>query len=228
MHRDTRDGFTLIELLVVISIVSLLIAVLLPALSKARKAARNTQCLNQQRQVAMAYHAYIADNQQFIPVDGNWASNVGTYPKTIGPWQNQLASYMGAQNAGGMYEVLICPETRDKITSAHKSYHSTYGVNYIRSFKPLWLSWPNPQPIFDNIQHQSRVLMLTDYIVGYRYIDATKLDLFNNPGTIGPATVSPNDIFRHLSEKSNAVYLDGHGGTLTGPLPTVSWAKPWS
>ena len=77
MIRRQKIGFTLIELLVVISIISLLIAVLLPALSQARKAARNVQCLNQQRQMAVVYHSYLADNRQNIPTDGNWGSNVG-------------------------------------------------------------------------------------------------------------------------------------------------------
>src|SRR5699024_11097502 len=44
-------GFTLIELLVVVSIISLLIAILLPALAAAREAARSLQCLSQQRQI---------------------------------------------------------------------------------------------------------------------------------------------------------------------------------
>ena len=58
-----RQAFTLIELLVVISIISLLISILLPALASARKAAQNTQCMSQFRQIGIAVHAYLNDNK---------------------------------------------------------------------------------------------------------------------------------------------------------------------
>ncbi len=54
-------GFTLIELLVVITIISILIAMLLPSLSQAREVAINSSCLSNQRQMAMASAAYQAD-----------------------------------------------------------------------------------------------------------------------------------------------------------------------
>ncbi len=57
-----RPGFTLIELLVVISIIALLVAILLPALSKARRSAQATVDLSKLRQLELAHQAYLTDH----------------------------------------------------------------------------------------------------------------------------------------------------------------------
>ncbi len=67
LHRalQSRRAFTLIELLVVISIIALLIAILLPALSQARETAVQAQCMSQLRSMAQATHMYQADEAQY-------------------------------------------------------------------------------------------------------------------------------------------------------------------
>ena len=62
-----RRAFTLIELLVVISIIALLIAILLPALSAARDSAKKIQCLMNQKQLVTAVVAFTADNDGVPP-----------------------------------------------------------------------------------------------------------------------------------------------------------------
>jgi prepilin-type N-terminal cleavage/methylation domain-containing protein len=88
-----RDGLTMIELLVVISIIALLIALLLPALSRAREAARRVECGIRVRQFAAASHLFATDhngrvilgygdNKQF----NYHVNSVINTAQQLGPW----------------------------------------------------------------------------------------------------------------------------------------------
>jgi prepilin-type N-terminal cleavage/methylation domain-containing protein len=68
MIKQFPKAFTLIELLVVISIVSLLIAILIPALAGAREQARTIACQSKVRQIAIAVHAYATSNKGLLPL----------------------------------------------------------------------------------------------------------------------------------------------------------------
>ena len=87
---ESRYVFTLIELLVVITIISILAALLLPALSVARHHAIRVVCLNQMRQIGLGLNMYINNFDDMIPNGANRHDSATGYPlaEDGSPWPN--------------------------------------------------------------------------------------------------------------------------------------------
>jgi prepilin-type N-terminal cleavage/methylation domain-containing protein/prepilin-type processing-associated H-X9-DG protein len=104
-----RHAFTLIELLVVIAIIAILMAILMPALNRAREQGKRTSCLNNLRQMMTGWVMYSDDNEDKIPPanpetpGGGWVG----YPTVSSPTQQDK---IDALRLGLMYP--YCPEVK--------------------------------------------------------------------------------------------------------------------
>jgi len=111
--KKNKKGFTLIELLVVVAIISVLVALLLPALQSARENARMVVCLSNLRQHGMAASAYAEDYADIFYVDNRGDWNWGQY------YYPYLRSG-GTQGACG-----VCPSLKSPADLS-------YGMNYLK------------------------------------------------------------------------------------------------
>ncbi len=127
----TAAGFTLIELLVVISLIVMLIAILLPALAKARDAGRTTVCLSNMRQIGLQLNSYVAEHSDMLPaacyIDGQY--NQGLLSSTWNDltWQEAIAlgrNIPFSTTADGVFKVYRCP-SRPNID--YHDHHPVYG-----------------------------------------------------------------------------------------------------
>jgi competence protein ComGC len=115
--RSTAGAFTLVELLVVIGIVALLIAILLPVLSRARAQANRVACLSNIKQLGTAVLMYCNDNKGYFPTCAMPEDGLAYvhYPEDWIHWQaprrnlddSAIAKYVGQGEK--LRDILRCP-----------------------------------------------------------------------------------------------------------------------
>ncbi len=195
---EARHGFTLIELLVVIAIIASLAAMLLPALSRAREAARATQCLNQMHQLGLAVRLYADDNADEFPRSQHSAFANGQLP-----WGRALAPQLGAsatQWTNLLRSVYHCPNDRRSLTMS-------YGLNVYYELGPDDDYTGKPQ----TWRHTAQLSKPAGTVLFAE--NAGSADHLMAHFWYAPADVADLDATRH-GLRANYAFVDGHAARL--------------
>jgi prepilin-type N-terminal cleavage/methylation domain-containing protein/prepilin-type processing-associated H-X9-DG protein len=142
MTKRARRAFTLIELLVVIAIIAILAAILLPVLQRAQARAKMIYDLNNFKQLQLAWHMYIQDNNDFLPLN---MPNDGGISASSNSWVNGLANVdvttSNIQNGvlfpyNQQFKIYVCPASTLMVTAPANlsaGHPVAYKVPYTRT-----------------------------------------------------------------------------------------------
>ena len=173
-------GFTLIELLVVVAIIALMVSVLLPAVTTARKQANISYCLSNLKELGLATMYYAVDYGDYLPVCGitggsshgiEWNSEI---QERLGPFLSRAGPNV-QKNSGSVWR---CPSDKKFYGRSFSSQiHTSYMVNaektlYMKMAMPLkWLpykitDYPGPPKGIFNItlREPSREALYADMV----------------------------------------------------------------
>ena len=160
-----NEGFTLIELLVVIAIISVLIALLLPALDRAKAEAQAIACASQQKQFGLAFRVYGDDNEDAFP---QFADN---YPSWGVDWFQVTAQYVGQYSNALASHARLCPTGQAGVGVHYGGFNDRTPPNA----PILYASQGNPPqfyPVFrfSHVNYPTTWMMLLDTSINHNFI----------------------------------------------------------
>lgn len=146
---DARRGFTLVELLTVVSLIAVLIAILLPALARARSMARRVEDLSNLKQLSAICIMYAGENRGFLPVGRR-----NTFVSDDYVWFND-ATWLELQSWGASDSIGACTNIRDSdgFTTYGQPISTAPGDTYLG-----WIYWGGRQNIPDDFTQPTRYI----------------------------------------------------------------------
>jgi prepilin-type N-terminal cleavage/methylation domain-containing protein/prepilin-type processing-associated H-X9-DG protein len=234
MKSNAHAGFTLIELLVVIAIIATLAGMLLPALSKAKTKAQAIHCLNNMKQMALAWVMYADDHNgrialnyapQNLPPQFKWVR--GDIQLGMANWpDNTNATYLrdgllGPHLAGNV-QVYKCPDDRATAIFSGQRIPIVRSIGMNNYMASHWINLSHPYRVFFKLSEMPTPASL------FVFLDERADTLDNNMFNVGDEGLDPLDPSRTRWTELPANY---HGNSAAfsfadGHAEIHRWTRP--
>lgn len=220
-RREHLPAFTLIELLVVVAIIALLISILLPSLSQARKTARMVQCQAVMKQYATGNEMYAdSQNSMYVPIrtaNPAWQSwtTIALYRQILGVPGKQHASNPMA--ATGRWPMDMQCADRLSLYRDKQQWGLGYGFNYQNMWTPTnTYDYPMIVPRMKVPIPAMKVQNIESNYWRQPQAGANPVSHWDKYGELMPVEggVYPTVAYRHI-EQVNIQYFDGHVAVAT-------------